>query len=261
MFGNCLSEIFDFVVRKLRVKSDVIAKLRREPSGAKLGRPLCSCDASIGQILFQSASKCMRIDRIAVKKSTHQHDFWREQTQAGCDRFGVFSENTRTFFDDLHHTRIAARGGFKYDRRQERNLHLICRLRPADEFVKIVQAKCAQNFCGELHFAAMQIVFAQNKTQRLNNEKIAAARVSKNVSPAARLFYLIATSPSDRRAAPGVDDNPLAAPERRSQTRIAIISRDDFRGWPNFSANMGERRLIFHGTAGEKDSSAINLFW
>ena len=196
-----------------------------------------------------------------MKKAAHQHDLWREHVQTRRDCLSVFAENTRTFLDDPYHASIAAGRSFKYDRRKHCDFHLICRLRPADEFVEIVQGKCPQNFCGELHFAAMQIVFAQNETQRLNNEKIAAARVSKHVSPTAGLLDLIAASPSYRRAAAGIDDDPLAASERRGQTGIAIVSGNDFRGPPNFAAETGEYGAIFQATTGEKNPGAINLLW
>ncbi len=196
-----------------------------------------------------------------MKKTAHQHDFWREHLQTGRDCFGVFAQNLRPVFNDLHDTRVTAGGRFENGRCEHCDLHFVCRLRPADEFVKIVQGKCAQNFRGELHFASAQIVFAQNQTQRLNNEKIPAARVSKNVSPTAGLLDPVATSPSDGRAAPGIDDDSLAASKRRGQAGIAIVSSDDFCGRPNFSAKTGEDRPIFRATASEKNSRPINLFW
>src|SRR5205823_3416361 len=111
------------------------------------------------------------------------------------------------------------------------------------------------------HLAAMQIVFPQNETQRLNNEKIAATRVSKNVSPTAGLLDPVAAPPRDRRTAPCIDNDSLAASKRRGEAGIAIVSGDDFRGWPNFSAKMREYGPIFRATAGEKNSRSLNLSW
>jgi len=91
-----------------------------------------------------------------------------------------------------------------------------------------------------LPFAAPQIVFPQDKTQRLNDDKVTAAGVSEDVSPTAGLLDPVAASARNRRAAPGIDYNPLAASKRRGEPTIAIVSRDDFRCRPNFRAKTGE---------------------
>ena len=54
-----------------------------------------------------------------------------------------------------------------------------------------------------MHFATMQIVFAQNQPQRLDGKRITAAGVAQNVSPAAGFLDL-----SPRRP---VTDEPLPA--------------------------------------------------
>jgi hypothetical protein len=179
--------------------------------------------------------------------------------QTGRDCFSVFAQDLHAAFNDLHDARVTAGGCFENGRCEHCDLHFVGRLRPPDEFVKIVQGKCAQNFRGEFDFAAAEVVFTQNETQRLDNEKIAASRVSKNVSPTSGFLDPIAASPSDRGAASGIDDDPLAASKRCCQAGIAIVSSDDFRGRPNFSAKTREDRSIFRATAGEKNACPIDL--
>jgi hypothetical protein len=60
-----------------------------------------------------------------------------------------------------------------------------------------------QDFRGELHLAAAQIVFTQEEAQRLNGKEITAACVAEDVSPAAGILIL-----SPRRP---VTDEPLPA--------------------------------------------------
>ena len=81
----------------------------------------------------------MRVERVTVEKAAHQYDFWREQVQPGCDRLGVFAEDARAFFDDLHHTRVTLSCGFKHHRRQHCDVHFVRCLHPANQFIKIVQ--------------------------------------------------------------------------------------------------------------------------
>ena len=123
--------------------------------------------------------------------------------EPGGDGFGVFAKDTGPFFDDFHHARIAARGRFKNHGRQRGDFHFVRGLGPANELIEIVQGTRVQNFCGQLHFAAMEIVFAQGQTQRLNDEKIAAAGVAENVSPLPALSILSPRLP--------VTDEPLPA--------------------------------------------------
>ena len=118
--------------------------------------------------------------------------------QSRCDGLGVFTEDTRAFFDDFHHPRITLRCGFKDHRRQHRDFHFVRRLHPANQFIEIVQRKRVQDFRTELHLAAMQIVFTQDQAERLNGKKITAPSVAQNMTPAAGSLDLIATAPSDR---------------------------------------------------------------
>ena len=98
--------------------------------------------------------------------------------QTGRDSLGVFAEDARAFFDDLHHTRIPSSGGFKDHRRQHRDLHFVRRLHPANQFIKIVQRKRVQDFRSELHLAVMQIVLAQDQAKRLDGKKITASGIA-----------------------------------------------------------------------------------
>src|SRR4030095_5822781 len=116
------------------------------------------------------------------------------------DCLGVFAENSSAFLDDLHHLHIAAGCGFKHNRGQDCDLRFVRRLCPANELIKIVQRKRVQNFRGELHLLAMQVVFTQDQAQRLNDKKVSAAGVAENVSPTAGSLDPIAAPPSDCRA-------------------------------------------------------------
>ena len=88
--------------------------------------------------------------------------------KTGGDRFGVIAEGLSAIFDDLGNTRVTAGGGLKDDSRKQRHFHLIRCLRPANEFIKIVQRKRLQNFYRKRPFHPLQIVFAQDQAQRLN---------------------------------------------------------------------------------------------
>ena len=98
------------------MKGNVINFLCRKPCGAKFGRSLCHVHSGVGQILFESASKCVRVDRVTVKEAAHQRDFRSKQMQPGSDSLGVFTKDTRTFLHDLIHTRVATGCGFKHHR-------------------------------------------------------------------------------------------------------------------------------------------------
>ena len=120
----------------------------------------------------------MVVNRVPLKKSAYQHNFRRENLQSGCHGFGVLAKNARPFLDYFHDARIAGRRGLKNDRRQHGHFHFVGGLRPAHQFVQIIHRKRAQDFCCELDFAAVEIVFAQNQSQRLDAEKITTTRVA-----------------------------------------------------------------------------------
>ena len=175
----------------------------------------------------------------------------------------MYSQRTRAPSSMISiHTRVAAGCGFKHHRSQHCNLHLVRRLRPANKFIKIVQRKRMQDFRSELHFTAVQIVFAQDQAQRLNGEKITAAGIAQNVSPPTRSLDSIISPTSHRRTTSGIDDNAVSMVEGRRQAGITIAARHNFRIWPNVSANERERSAIFLCAAtGKKNSRAIDLFW
>ena len=153
----------------------------------------------------------------------------------------VYSQSTRAPSSTISiHARVATRCSFKDYRRQHRDLHFVRRLRPANEFVKIVQRKRVQDFRSELHLTAVQIVFAQDQAQRLDGKKITAAGIAQNVSPATGSLDSVASPASHRRTTSGVDDNAVSMVEGRREAGIAIAARHNFRIWPNFSANEGE---------------------
>src|SRR5262249_43641560 len=48
----------------------------------------------------------------------------------------------------------------------------------------------------------------------------------------------------------------------RGHAGITIAARDDFRVWPNFSANERQRSAVFLGAAtGKENSCTIDSFW
>ena len=231
--------------RRCNVEVCLVAHFRGQPGRAQFRRAFRRRDARIGKILFQSPSKRVRVNRVAMKQAAEQNHFRREQMKTRRHRFGVFAQTTRAFFDDFHDARVAVRRGFENNRRQHRDFHLVRGLRPAHEFVEIIQGERVQNFRGELHFAAMQIVFAQNQPQRLDNEKITAAGVAQNVSPASRLLDLIAAASGHGRAAAGIHGNSIGVTKRSGETGIAIAAGNDFRRRPNLRAKSRERLSIF----------------
>ena len=204
----------------------------------------------------------MCIDRVAIEETAHQHDFGRKQMQTSGNRLGVFAENTCAFLDDLDHTRIAAGCGFKYYRGQHCDLHFVCRLRPANQFIKIVQQKRMQDFRSELHFATTQIVFMQDQAQRLHGKKITAAGIAQNVSPPTGSLDSVTAASSDRGPASSIDDNTVPMVESRSQTRVTVATSHDLRVWPNVGTDEPQRMAIFLCAAtGKENPRAIDLLW
>src|SRR5215475_15998875 len=204
----------------------------------------------------------MRVEGVAVKEAAHQRDFGSKQMKMRSDCFGVFAEDTRAFFDDLVHRRVATRCGFKHHRRQHRDLVFVRRLRPADKLIKVVQRKCVQNFRSELHLAAMQVVLAQDETQRFNGQKISPAGIAQNVSPPTSSLDSVTSPASHRRAASRIYNNAVCVLKSRRQPGITIATRYDFRSWPDVFANERERSAIFLGaTTCKKNSRAIDFSW
>src|SRR6266540_904248 len=81
-----------------------------------------------------------------MEEAAHQRDFGSKQMQTRSDSLGVFTEDTRAFFDDVVDTRVATRCSFKHYRREHRDLVFVRRLCPANKLIKIVQGECRQNF-------------------------------------------------------------------------------------------------------------------
>src|SRR5438876_12377831 len=160
--------------------------------------------------------------------------------QTGGHSLGVFAENTSAFFDYLHHTRIPSSCGFKDYGCQHRDFHFICRLHPANQFIKIVQRKRMQDFGSELHLAVMQIVFAQEQAERLDGKKITAAGIAQDVPPPARSLDPVAAASSYRGTASGVDDDAVTMIERRCQPGVAITACDNFGVWPDLETDLLE---------------------
>ena len=117
--------------------------------------------------------------------------------QPGRNYFSVFGQNARAFFQDLNHRLVAVGCCFTNDGRQHCDFHFVGCLRPAHEFVEIIQRQSAQNTRGKLRFAAVHVVFAQNEAQRLDRNEITAAGVAEDMPPAARFFDVIATTTGD----------------------------------------------------------------
>src|SRR3954468_21704881 len=182
----------------------------------------------------------MRIQRVALKQSTEEHDLWRKEMEARRHCLGVGAKNTRTFLDDLEDAFITGRCGFKNNRRQQRNFHFICRLGPSDQLVEVVQRQGLQNPRSELDFVAVEIVLAQNEAERLNYQEVGAAGVTKDVPPATGLLNSTVAPASHRGTAARIDHDAVAAPERRSHSGIAIASGDDFRAGPTLAAETRE---------------------
>ena len=106
-----------------------------------------------------------------MKKPAEEHDLRRKQMKPRRDCLCVFAQSMGAVFYNFRYARIAAGCGFKNNRCEHRDLHFVCRLGPANDFIEIIQRKCVQDFRGELHLAAVQIVFTQEEAQRLNGRK------------------------------------------------------------------------------------------
>ena len=124
------------------------------------------------------------------------------------------------------------------NRAQHRDFHLVGRLGPADEFVAAVQGERAQNLGRELGFATMQIVFAQDESQRLKRKEVAAAGIAQDVPPPSRLFHPSPRRPVTEAPLPAFTAIPSPCPKRSRETRIAIAPGDNFRARPNLSAKL-----------------------
>lgn len=119
-----------------------------------------------------------------------------------------------------------------------------------------------QDFRSELHFTAVQIVFAQDQAERLKGQKITAAGIAQNVSPPTRSLDSVASPTSDRRTTSRVYGNAVSMVEGRREAGITIAARHNFRISPNVSANEREGLAIFLcATTGKKNSRAIDLPW
>jgi hypothetical protein len=86
----------------------------------------------------------------------------------------------------------------------------------------------------------MQIVFAQNETERLDGKEITAPGIAQDVAPAARLFDPFTPTTSHGSAGAGVHRDPIAVAQGGRETGIPIAPRDDFRARPNLSAEHFE---------------------
>src|SRR5438874_10612656 len=214
----------------------MLAQLCPQPRRAKLGCALHSRHASVGKILLQSASKCVGVDRVAMKKSAEEHDLRRKQMKPGRDCLCVFAQNLGAVFYNFCHARIAPSCGFKNDRREHRDLHFVRCLGPANNFIKIIQRKCMQDFRRELHLAAVQIVFMQEEAQRLNGKKITAACVAEDVSPTTRVLDFVTPSPRNRGATSSVDHYSVPISEGSRKARFTIAASEDSDLWPDFGA-------------------------
>src|SRR5437016_8846349 len=214
----------------------MIAQLCPQPRRAKLGRSLRSRYASVGKILPQSAPKCVRVDRVAMKKSAEEHDLRRKQMKPGCDCLCIFVQNLGAVFYNFCHARITPGCGFKNNRREHRDLHFVCCLDPPNDFIKVIQRKCVQDFRGELHLATVQIVFTQEETQHLNAKTITAACVAEDASPAAGVLDSVAPPPCNRGATSSADHYSVAMSKASCEAGLAITARDDSGVWPDFRA-------------------------
>src|SRR5207244_13139569 len=151
--------------------------------------------------------------------------------------FGVFAEGAGAVFDVLADTRLATDRSFKHNGGRLRDLVFVRGLCPAHEFVKIVQRKGVENLRSERHLTAMQVMLAQDQTQRFNGQKITAAGIAQNMSPPTGSFDSVASPASHRRTTSRVYNNAVSVVEGRRKAGITIAARHNFRIWPNISAN------------------------
>ena len=105
----------------------------------------------------------------------------------------------------------------------------------------------------------MQIVFAQNETERLDGKKIAAPGIAQDVAPAARLFDPVTTTTGHGSTSAGVHRDPIAPAQCGRETRIPIAPRNNFRARPDFSAKYFEGVTIIGAAAREKHPDADHL--
>src|SRR5204863_5874841 len=110
--------------------------------------------------------------------------------------------------DDLDDVRVAVCGRFKNNRSERGDFHLVRVLRPAHEIVATVERERAENGGGKLAFAAMQIVFAQNESERLHGKKITAARVAEDMAPPAGFSACTSRPAVTPCPGPGFHHNP-----------------------------------------------------
>src|SRR5260370_22843897 len=169
-----------------------------------------------------------------MKKSAEQHNLGCKQMEPGRDCLCVLAQSLSALLDDLHYARIAGGGSSKNSWREHRDLHFVGGLRPANEFIEIVERKRVQDFRSELHFAMMQIVLAQDEAQRLNREKITAAGIAENVAPAAGILDFVAAAPGHRGAASCTDHDSVAMFEGSRKPGFPIAAGDDSGGGPDF---------------------------
>src|SRR5947207_2348854 len=102
----------------------------------------------------------------------------------------------------------------------------------------------------------MEIVFAQDQTERLDDQKIGAAGVSKNMAPATRLLNLSVPPSGNGRTAAGVDNNAIGVTKRSRHSGITIAAGHNFDVRPEFGTNPGERLpVFFRNTTGEKHAN------
>ena len=139
----------------------------------------------------------MHVDAIPLEETAEQNHFRREKTEPRRDRRRVFAQHSGGFIDDFHHAFVAVHRAFENDRRQSRDVHFVRGLGPADQFVAAVQTQGAQNRGGKLGLAPVQIVFAQNETQRLEREEISAASIAQNVTPPSGFLDPVPATPGD----------------------------------------------------------------
>ena len=200
----------------------------------------------------------MHIDAVPLKQPAQQNHLGCNQPETRRDRGRVFAQHAGPFVDYFHRALIAVHGRFKNDRSQARDVHLVRGLRPPDQFIAAIQRESPQNARGELRFAPVQIVFAQNETERLEGQKITAAGVAQNMAPSACLLSPFPPATRDRSARPGIDRDAIAFSQSGGEPGISIAPGHDFCGAPDFRAEPGQGgAILVGGTAGEEHSHPI----
>jgi hypothetical protein len=108
----------------------------------------------------------------------------------------------------------------------------------------------------------MQIVFAQDQSERLNGERITAAGVTQDVPPASSSLDVVTAPSSHRRPTSRIDNDAISMVKRRRQTGLTVTASDDSRFWPNPQADFLEQPPILLGAAtGEENSRPIDFRW